>query len=83
MSLNMIHQLPINQCYGYPFTYNIKMAIKHLSPHLGIIVVSGLRVIYTIITVRISYDIFHNIFCSILMVGHSSINITPNIYTYV
>jgi len=58
MSLNMIHQVPISQRYGYPFTDNVKMTIKHLSPHLGIIVVLGLRVICTIITVRISYDIF-------------------------
>jgi hypothetical protein len=78
MSLIMIHQVPISQRYGYPFTDNVRMAIKHLSPHLGIIVVSGLRVIYTIITVS-----FHNILCSILTVGQSSINITPNIYTHV
>ena len=58
MSLSMFHQVPINQRYGYPFTNNVSMATKHLSPHLGIIVVSGLRVIYTIITVRISYDNF-------------------------
>jgi len=58
MSLSMIHQVPISQRYSYPFTDNVRMAIKHLSPHLGIILVSGLRVIYTIITVRISYDIF-------------------------
>jgi len=58
MSLSMIHQVPISQRYGYPFTYNIRTAIKHLSPHLRMIVVSGLRVIYTIIIVRISYDIF-------------------------
>jgi hypothetical protein len=58
MSLSMIHQVPISQRYGYPFTDNVRMAIKHLTPHLGIIVVSGLRVIYTIITVIISYDIF-------------------------
>ena len=58
MSLIMIHQVPISQCYGYPFTNNVSMTIKHLSPHLGIIVVSGLIVIYIIITVRISYDIF-------------------------
>jgi len=58
MSLSMIHQVPISQRYGYPFTDNVRMTIKHLSPHRGIIVVSGLIVIYTIITVRISYDIF-------------------------
>ena len=46
MSLSMIHQVPINQRYGYPFTDNVRMPTKHLSPHLGIIVVSGLRVIY-------------------------------------
>ncbi|KEH19575.1 hypothetical protein MTR_8g464140 [Medicago truncatula] len=40
MSLSMIHQVPINQRYGYPFTDNVRMATKHLSPHLGIIVVS-------------------------------------------
>jgi len=58
MSLSMIHQVPINQSYGYPFTDNVRITTKHLSPHLGIIVVSGLRVIYIIINVRISYDIF-------------------------
>jgi len=58
MSLNMIYQVLISQHYGYPFTDNVRMTIKHLSPHLGIIVVSGLRVIYTIITMRITYDIF-------------------------
>ncbi|KEH16154.1 hypothetical protein MTR_0297s0010 [Medicago truncatula] len=58
MPLSMIHQVPINQRYGYPFTYNVRMATKYLSPHLGIRVVSGLRVIYTIIIVRISYDNF-------------------------
>jgi len=58
MSLNMIHQVPISQRYGYPFTDNVRMTTKHLSPHIEIIVVSGLRVIYSIITVRISYDIF-------------------------
>jgi len=56
MSLNMIHQIPINQRYGYPFTDNVRMATNHLSPHVGIIVVSGLRAIYTIIIVIISYD---------------------------
>jgi len=58
MSLSMIHHVPINQHYGYPFTDNVRMATKHLSHHLGIIVVSGLRVIYTITIVRISYDNF-------------------------
>ena len=53
MYLNMIHQVPINQRYGYPFTDNVRMTTKHLSPPLGIIEVSGLRVIYTIIIVRI------------------------------
>jgi len=58
MSLNMIHQVPISQRYGYSFKDNVRMAIKHLSPHPGIIVVSSLRVIYAIITVIISYYIF-------------------------
>ncbi|AES62163.1 hypothetical protein MTR_1g095120 [Medicago truncatula] len=44
MTLSMIHQVPINQRYCYPFTDNVRMATKHLSPHLEIIVVSGLRV---------------------------------------
>jgi len=56
MSLGMIHQVPINQHYGYPFTDNVRMETKHLSPHVGIIVVSGLKAIYTIIILRISYD---------------------------
>ena len=34
------------------------MATRHLNPHLEIIVVSGLRAIYIIIIVRISYDNF-------------------------
>ena len=82
MSLNMIFQVAINQHYGHHVTNNVWTTIKHLSPHLGIIVVSGLRVVYTIIIVRISYDIFITL-CSILTVGQSRINITPNIYTYV
>ncbi|KEH16021.1 hypothetical protein MTR_0376s0040 [Medicago truncatula] len=41
MTLNMIHQVPINQRYGYPFTDNVRMETKYLSPHLGIKVVSG------------------------------------------
>jgi len=51
----MICQVLINQHYGYPVTDNVWMTIKYLSLHLEIIVVSGLRVIYTIIIVRISY----------------------------
>jgi len=78
----MIHQVPINQRYGYPFRDNVRMATKHLSPHRGIIVVLGLRVIYTIIIVRISYDNFITYYV-VFTVGQSSINITPNIYTYV
>jgi hypothetical protein len=31
---------------------------RAVTPHLGIIVVSGQRVIYTIITMRVSYDTF-------------------------
>ncbi|AES75532.2 NB-ARC domain disease resistance protein [Medicago truncatula] len=58
MTLSMIHQVPINQRYCYPFTDNVRMTTKHLSPHLEIIVVSGLRAIYIIIIVRISYDNF-------------------------
>jgi len=54
----MIHQVLISHRYGYPFTENVRMTIKYLSPHLGIIMVSGLRAIYTIITVIISYAIF-------------------------
>lgn len=58
MTLSMIHQVLINQRYCYPFTDNVRMATKHLSPHLEIIVVSGLRVMYIIIIMRISYDNF-------------------------
>jgi len=58
MSLNMICQLSINQLYHYLVIDNVWMTIKHLSPHLGIIVVSGLRAACTIITMRISYDTF-------------------------
>jgi len=58
MSPSKIHQVPISQRCDYPFTDNVRMTIKHLSPYLGVVVVSGLRVIYTIITMRISYDIF-------------------------
>jgi len=82
MSFNMIRQMPINQRYGDLVTYNVWMAIKHLIPHLGIIVISGLSVVYTIIIMRISYVTFQNMLCSILTVGRSSINITHNIYTY-
>ena len=34
------------------------MTIKHLSPDLRIIVVSGLRVVYIIINMRITYNTF-------------------------
>jgi len=46
MSLNMIRQMSINQPYGYPVTNGVRMTIKHLSPYLGIIVISGLRGIH-------------------------------------
>jgi len=58
MSLNMFRQVSINQRYGHPITDNVWMIIEHLSPYLGIIVVSGQRVVYAIIIVRISYDTF-------------------------
>jgi len=41
----MIHQFLINQRYGYHVTDNVPMAIKHLSSHLGITMVSGLKVV--------------------------------------
>jgi len=53
------------------------MATKHLSPHLGIIVVSGLRVIYTIIIVRISYDNFITYY--VVFSQWFNLNITINI----
>jgi len=37
---------------------SVWMKIKYLSPRLGIIAVTDLRVVYTIITMRITYDTF-------------------------
>ena len=83
MSLSMLRGVPINCLYGYPVTDNVGSAIKHSTLHLGSIVVSGRRVEYTIITMRITYDTLHNFLYSILIAGQSGINITPNIHTYV
>jgi hypothetical protein len=55
MSLSMICQLPINQLYSYPIVNNV-ITIKHLGPCVENIVVLNLRVVYIIITIRISYD---------------------------
>ena len=78
MSLNMLCEVPINCLYGHPVTDNVWSAIKYLT-----LVVSGRRVVYTTITMRVTYDTLHNILCSTLIAGQSSINITPNIHTYV
>ena len=84
MSLSMLCEAPINCLYGHPVTDNVRSVTKHLTPHLGYIVVSGLRAVYTIITMRVTYDTLHNFACSTLIAGQSGINITPNIsYTYV
>ncbi|KAI5428896.1 hypothetical protein KIW84_033766 [Lathyrus oleraceus] len=83
MSLSMLRGVHINCLYGYPVTDNVGSAIKHSTLHLGSIVVSGRRVVYTIITIRITYDTLHNFLYSILIAGQSGINITPNIHTYV
>ena len=83
MSLSMLCEVPINRLYSHPVTDDVWSAIKYLTLHLGSIVGSGQRVVYTIIIMRITYDTLHNILCSILIAGQSSINITPNIHTYV
>ena len=83
MSLSMLRGVPINCLYGHPVTDNVGSVIKHSTLHLGSIVVSGRRVVYTIITMRITYDTLHNFLYSILIAGQSGINITPNIHTYV
>ncbi|KAI5445156.1 hypothetical protein KIW84_013422 [Lathyrus oleraceus] len=83
MSLSMLCGVPINCLYGYSVTDNVGSAIKHSTLHLGSIVVSGRRVEYTIITMRITYDTLHNFLYSILIAGQSGISITPNIHTYV
>jgi len=50
----------------------------------GYIEVSGQRVEYITITMRISYDTFDNFYYVVfLWRGQSNINITPNIYIYV
>ena len=82
MSLSMLRGVPINCLYGYPVTDNVWSAIKHSTLHLGSIVVSGRRVVYTIITMRITYDTLHNVLYSILIAAQYSINITLNIHTY-
>ena len=84
LSLSMLCEVPINCLYGHPVTDNVRSVTKHLTPHLGYKVVSGLRAAYTIITMRVTYDTLHNFACSTLIAGQSGINITPNIsYTYV
>ncbi|KAK2436161.1 hypothetical protein QL285_021366 [Trifolium repens] len=83
LSLSMLCEVPINCLYGHPVTDNVRSATKHLTPHLGYKVVSGLRAAYTIITMRVTYDTLHNFACSTLIAGQSGINITLNIYTYV
>ncbi|KAK2389633.1 hypothetical protein QL285_063262 [Trifolium repens] len=84
LSLSMLCEVLINCLYGYPVTDNFRSTTKYLNPHLGYKVVSGLRAVYTIITMRVTYDTLHNFACSTLIAGQSGINITPNIsYTYV
>ena len=83
MSLSMLRGVPINCLYGHPITDNVSSVIRHSTPHLESIVVSGRRVVYTIITMRITYDTLHNILYSILIAGQSSVNITLNIHTCV
>ena len=83
MSLNMLCGVLINCLYGHPVTDNVGSVIRHSTLHLGSIVVSGRRMVYTIITMRITYDTLHNFLYSILIAGQSGINITPNIHTYV
>ena len=56
ISLIMICRISINHVYGYPIMISIWFAIKYLTPHLGSIMVSGWKVIYTSITMRIAYD---------------------------
>ncbi|KAI5433740.1 hypothetical protein KIW84_020850 [Lathyrus oleraceus] len=72
MSLSMLRGVPINCLYGYPVTDNVGSAIKHSTLHLGSIVVSGRRVEYTIITMRITYDTLHDFLYSILIAGQSA-----------
>ena len=76
MSLNMLRGVPINCLYGYPVTDNVGSTINHSTLHLGSIVVLGRRVVYKIITMRITYDTLHNFLYSILIAGQSGINIT-------
>ena len=83
MSLSMLCEAPINCLYDHPVTDDVWSVTKYLTLHLGYIVVSGRRMVYTTITMRVTYDILHNVICSTLIAGQSSINITPNIYTYV
>jgi hypothetical protein len=82
MSLSMLRGVLINCLYGHPVTDNVGSVIKHSTLHLGSIVVSGRRVVYTIITMRITYDTLHNFLYSILIAGQSGINITHNIHTF-
>src|SRR6187399_211372 len=53
LSLSMFRKVPINCLYNYPVTDNVRSATKYFTPHLGYKVVSGLRVVYTIITMRV------------------------------
>ncbi|KAI5441499.1 hypothetical protein KIW84_010829 [Lathyrus oleraceus] len=56
MSLSMLRGVPINCLYGYPVTDNVGSTIKHSTPHLGSIVVSGRRVM-ALITSEFAEDI--------------------------
>lgn len=58
MTLNMISQLALSQLYYYHMTNNVWITVKHFSPYIRILVVSGLIVVYIIFTIRISYDTF-------------------------
>lgn len=65
MSLSMICGVSINHIYSHPVTNNILFSLKHLSLHLESIVVSSRRMVYAIITQRITYDtcmIFYVVF---------------------
>ncbi|KAI5421983.1 hypothetical protein KIW84_045439 [Lathyrus oleraceus] len=77
MSLSMLCGVPINCLYGYPVMDSVGSAIKHSTLHLGSTVVSGRRVVYTIITMRITYDTLHNFLYSILIAGQSGLTPTP------
>jgi hypothetical protein len=83
MSLSMIRGIPINRLYSHPVTDNVWTATRYYTPtsrvHSGFRSKGGIHHL----SLWEYLMTFHNILCSILMVGQSDINVTLNLYIYV